>query len=370
MIQKLYLRQNLEQKMQLKLIGEIKVAEFLSLPEPYFEFYVKEVENDPLFSVLKEKYRIVSYRKFYDVRVAKKVELKDEAVPEENLGEMEKFFSDPSLMKFLTKVGNAIGEEDFRKVLYGKISLEEVKKKCGFSSREMEIFKEFLNNFQLHQIINSSSFSFSVSPFKPRLFLVASFVWEKDELFIQPTGEYLAKGRYQINYKRFEELVEKGKIKKEEVSRIEGIFKKIEMINRRTTCIYKVLEYLKKLQFNFFKSGNPIDLLPSTQSEVARRIGVHPSTVNRCISNKSILTPQGEEKPIGFFFSPRWAKNLVKKVILEEKEKLEKNLLSSPLTDKLIQEKIIEDYGIHLSRRTVCKYRKALRIPASYKRCR
>jgi len=368
MVQKLELAQNMTQKLQLKLIGKIKVAEFLSIPEPDFEFYIQKVEKSPLFITLKEKYRIISYRKFYDVRDNRIPEFREETIAAQSEVEMEKLLSDPSVLDLLKRIGKVIGEESFREVLAGKVGIKQVIRKCSLSPSEAEIFQEFIYKLQLQEIINPSS-SFTPSQYS-RFFLIASFEWEGDDLVIRPVKEesYLIKGKYQINYHRFKELVDAGKIKRSEINKIEEIFKKLDMINRRTTTIYRILHHLKELQLPFFKSGNLLDLVPCSQSELARSLNLHPSTVSRAIANKSILTPQGEEKPVKFFFSRRWIKNLLRKIILEEKEEIKKGTLSCSLTDDLIQKKMIEDYGINLSRRSISKYRKMLKIPPSHQR--
>lgn len=368
MIQKLEMVQNMSQRLQLKLIGKIKVAEFLSIPESDFESYIKEVEENPLFIALKEKYRIISYRKFYDVKNSRVPQLKEETLPDQNEVEMENLLSDPSIFDLVRRIGKIIGEKSFREVLIGEISINQVIKRCSLSLSEAKIFREFVDKFQLQQIINPS-FSFTPSRYS-RFFLIASFEWEKNELVIRPLKEenYLIKGKYQVNYRKFQELVDTGKIKHSQMNKVMEIFKQLDMINRRITTIYRVLHHLKEIQRSFFKSGNPLDLLPFSQSELARCLNLSPSTVNRAIANKSILTPQGEERPIKFFFSRRWAKNLIKKIILEEKKKIQEGSLSFPLTDELIRKRIIEVYRISLSRRSVSKYRKVLKIPSSHQR--
>jgi len=368
MVQKLNLTQNMTHKLQLKLIGKIKVAEFLSIPEPDFEHHIEKLEKSPLFITLEKKYRIISYRKFYDIRGKKTSEFREQDVAGESELEMEELLFDSSTFDLVKRIGKTIGEENFQKILTGKAGIEEVVKKCSLSPSEIRIFQQFVDRFQLQQIISPPSSS-AFFP-RPRFFLIASFEWEKDNLVIRPTKEesYLVKGRYQINYQRFKELVDTGKIKKDQADRMVKLLQQLEMINRRTTAIYRILHHLKEFQSAFFKSGNLLDLLPSSQSELARCLNFHPSTVSRAIANKSILTPQGEERPIEFFYSRRWTRNLIRKVILEEKERVQKRSSSSPLTDELIRQKIIKDYGINLSRRTVSKYRKALNIPPSHQR--
>jgi len=369
MIQRLELTQNMSQKLQLKLVGKIKVAEFLSVPEPDFEFYIKEVEQNPLFTTLKDRYGIIRYRKFFGVKNTNTVEFKEELAEGQSDIEMEGLLSDPSVFALIRKIGESVGEDTFRKMLYGDVSIKEVVKKCNLCLPEEKIFKRFIDKLQLQQMISSTSSLASFS-YRPRFFLIAAFVWEKDNLIIHPVKHesYLVKGKYQVNYDKFDKLIEEGVIKRCEVDKAVKLFKRLDMINRRTTTIYRILNHLREFQHPFFKSGNVLDLLPLSQSELARELNLSPSTVSRAIARKSLLTPQGEEKPIKFFLSKGWAKNLVKKVILKEKREIQEGILSSPLTDEQIQKRISEDYGINLSRRSIAKYRKVLNIPPSHQR--
>ena len=105
--------------------------------------------------------------------------------------------------------------------------------------------------------------------------------------------------------------------------------------------------------------------------EVAEEIGVHPSTVSRAVSNKYVHTPQGVFE-LRFFFSegvngPEGSglplvllKRKVKKLIEEEDP-------AKPLTDDQIAQ-LLEAQGIHVTRRTVAKYREDMQIPSTHQR--
>lgn len=367
MTQKIKLIQRPSQKLQLKLMGKIKMAEFLSLPEPDFEIYIEKMEKDPLFFLLKEKYRIITFRKFYDVRGSRKVELKEEILSEESNLEIEEFLPD-QVLDLLKRIGRKIGEDNFRKVLSGEIEVREISETFDLSRFETKAFKDFIEKFQLQKLINTSS----VTSFSPsiRYFLIASFEWEKEELVICPLREenYLIKGKYHIDYKRLEKLIGEGRIPRTEVNKITEFLRQLDMINRRVTTIYRILHQLKEIQRPFFRSGKLLDLLPFSQSELARTLDLSPSTISRAIAGKSILTPHREERPIKFFFSRRWTENLVKKVILQEREMMKKGILLHPLSDEEIGRKIRKDYQIEVARRTVTSYREKLNIPPSYLR--
>ena len=100
-------------------------------------------------------------------------------------------------------------------------------------------------------------------------------------------------------------------------------------------------------------------------------MGVHPSTVSLAVASKYAHTPQGVIELRSFFseavngpegsgMSLQTLKRLVKKMIDEEDT-------SKPLTDEQIAKKL-EENGIHVTRRTVAKYREDMRIPSTHQR--
>jgi len=144
----------------------------------------------------------------------------------------------------------------------------------------------------------------------------------------------------------------------------------LDLINRRTTSIYQIIYHIKQIQNEYLTSGDKRLLKPLTQKKMADRVGVHPSTINRMIIDKSIITPQKVEKPLKFFFQPRKEKikNYLGEIIEEETYLLKKGLLSRPLSDEAIRSRLYGSFGFDISRRAVTKYRKELKIPASSKR--
>ncbi|MGH9865218.1 MAG: RNA polymerase factor sigma-54, partial [Candidatus Acidiferrales bacterium] len=141
-------------------------------------------------------------------------------------------------------------------------------------------------------------------------------------------------------------------------------------IEQRKHTIVRVCQSILRRQKDFLEYG--IDhLKPMMIKEVAEEVGVHPSTVSRAVANKYSHTPQGVYE-LRYFFSesvngPQGGdmsllslKRLVKKMIEEEDA-------THPLTDEQIAKRLDEE-GIHVTRRTVAKYREDLRIPSTHQR--
>lgn len=365
------IRQNISQK--LKLIGKMKFGQFLSLSEDKFKTYLKEIEAHPLFQELKDKYHLIGYRKFRDVSAKPSfLELKEELIPQDDGVDVEALLEkNPEALTVLKKVGSAMGPKQFADFLYGgQFEIREIVETSRLSREEAQIFKSFIDKFQIQSILGSSSLSPSAAPASPGFFKIVSIERRGNELIICPLEKesYLIKGRYFINYNRFEKLIAEKKFTRNWINKISALFKKLNLINRRTTTLYQVIYHIKEIQRKFFESENPEDLVPLTQSELARRIGVYPSSISRAIAGKSILTPRGEEKPLKFFFSKKRVQNFLLEVLAEERKRIKKGILSRPLSDEEIKRWLKKQYGVSMSRRTVCKYRKALGVPPSHRR--
>ncbi len=357
-----------------KLMGRIKLGTFFALPEKDFSEYIKQVEEDETFKELLNKYRIVRYRKFPGIRPPPShLKLKEELIAADNFDLAELIQRQPENWQTVRKVALKIGEERFSRFLRGEdgISFEEIFKECDLSHQEAERFKDFINSFHLQESFFTSSTSSNLS-LRAHLCRVAWIQQQEGKLFILPleNSTYLVRGRYFIDYRRWENLIQDKRVPPDKTRKISSLFRKLDLINRRTTTLYQILYQIKEKQRNFLLSGDPRDMTPLTQREIARALKVNPSTVSRAIANKSILTPQGKEKALKEFFSgeKEKIKAFLLEILREEKEKLKEGAFSHPLSDDEISKKLKEAFGVEVARRTVTKYRKNLRIPSSKKR--
>jgi len=375
-----FLRQTLRAKtsqvLRQKQIGRIKLGQLFSLPEPEFRKLIKELENDSLFRELVRKWKVVSYRKFSGIRAPLTVELKDGLILSSDTFDLQGLlYQNPQIVPLLQKIGQLIGEDRFNKLLHGGISVRQIERECRLTPKQTVIFKDFLNGFELEKLTSGGSVSStteSIPSRSARTFKIASIEREGDELVIYPylKEDYLVKGKYSINYERYEELYQKRNLAPERLNRISKIFKMLDLVNRRTTTIYQIIYYIKETQSDYLYSGDPGRLRPLTRRELARRIGVHPSSITRVMADKSISTPQRKELPLKFFFPSQKeiTKNYLQDLMEEEKILLQDHRLPRPYSDEVIKARLYRDYRVAISRRAVAKYRKELKIPASSRR--
>ena len=147
----------------------------------------------------------------------------------------------------------------------------------------------------------------------------------------------------------------------------------VKSLHQRATTILKVATEIVRQQSGFFSRG--IDALkPLILRDIADAIGMHESTVSRVTSNKYLASPRGFFE-LKFFFtqalpatgggeahSAEAVRHRIKALIEAEDAK-------SVLSDDRIAE-ILQDEGIDIARRTVAKYREAMRIASSSQRRR
>lgn len=141
-------------------------------------------------------------------------------------------------------------------------------------------------------------------------------------------------------------------------------------IAQRRDTLGKVLEAVARRQRTFCVHGAKT-LQPLTMKDIAADVDVHESTVSRTVKGKYVQTPVGLYD-LKYFFSAELSKGentvsaesvkiLMKEIIAEEDKQ-------HPLSDQQISEQVMEVEGIAVSRRTIAKYRKALKMAASSRR--
>ncbi len=145
----------------------------------------------------------------------------------------------------------------------------------------------------------------------------------------------------------------------------------IQTIEQRRKTMIKVMRRIVEEQREFFERGVE-GLRPLTLQQIANQIGMHESTVSRVTTNKYVQTPRGVFE-LKYFFSSglateegddvsaKVAKDKILTLINNEDKR-------DPLSDQRVAE-ILHEQGLRIARRTVAKYREALRLlPARARR--
>ncbi len=159
----------------------------------------------------------------------------------------------------------------------------------------------------------------------------------------------------------------------------------LKSIQTRNVTLLRVCHSIVAKQEQFFKYGEE-QLKPLSLQEIASEAGYHESTVSRITQQKIMQTPRGTFE-LRYFFSNPISKK--KKYVEKDSDNHLSNSNSSCYSSnsvraqikKIIQDetvplsdleicKILSDRGITINRRTLAKYRIALKIPPSHARKR
>jgi len=146
----------------------------------------------------------------------------------------------------------------------------------------------------------------------------------------------------------------------------------VRALEQRATTILKVAEAIVTHQAGFFRHGVE-HLRPLTLREVAETIEMHESTVSRVTANKYIATPRGTYE-LKYFFTATiqgadGASHSAEAVRQRIKTLIDQEPPGAILSDDRLVA-ILRAEGVDIARRTVAKYRDALRIPSSTQRRR
>jgi len=147
----------------------------------------------------------------------------------------------------------------------------------------------------------------------------------------------------------------------------------VKSLDQRARTILRVAEEIVRQQDGFLTYGIE-HLKPLNLKTVADAISMHESTVSRVTSNKYMSTPRGVFE-LKYFFTSAIASADGEEAHSSEavrhriRQLIEAETASAVLSDDKIVEQLKRD-GIDIARRTVAKYREALRIPSSVQRRR
>ncbi len=145
----------------------------------------------------------------------------------------------------------------------------------------------------------------------------------------------------------------------------------IKNIQQRFDTILRVSTAIVERQKNFFVHGE-LAMRPLVLRDIADELGLHESTISRVTTAKYMATPQGTFE-LKYFFgsglgtetggnaSSTAVRALIKQFVAAENP-------HKPLSDSQIAE-MLKEQGIECARRTVAKYREALKIaPANLRK--
>ena len=144
----------------------------------------------------------------------------------------------------------------------------------------------------------------------------------------------------------------------------------IDSIEQRRNTLLRVSQAIVDHQTEFLTKG-PEAIEPLKMQQIADKVGVHVTTVSRAVDDKWVQTPRGIF-PLKRFFcggtvSADGEEVAWDTVRLKLQEIIDNEDKQRPMSDEALVQALAAE-GITVARRTVTKYRKAMKIPSSRQR--
>ncbi len=256
--------------------------------------------------------------------------------------------------------------DHMRDVAYRRF--REVAKRLGLTPKRIEAEWEFIRHdlypYPAHGFDSiSGALTASAPPVRPDVVIraaatgFAAEVVERNRYVLRVNPEYLWARK---NLTRLQcDDVARTHIR----SHVEQAQTFIAALHQRWETMQRVSDALIEMQREFLEVGQSA-LKPLTRADVARKIGLHESTVSRATDGKYVLLPNGRTSSFDDFFDASLpAKKALCDIIAEENAQ-------RPYSDEQLM-RILQRQGIMIARRTIAKYREELQIlPSRLRRSR
>lgn len=347
--------------------GRLTAAKWLSLSEPEVVKEITEVENDPIFKDLmygaKDLPPLMHRRRwpasgltggFYELN-------EQLAGGGGGGGDVSDILeSREDLIAVIRKIGVEAFERCFLYGTEGK-SLEENCRELDLPLAEGRRILDLV----LEVGARSEFFRPAAEPGQTgiRYHCIAAIDQDKrdpEHLSFRFMSPHWARGRYVVLYDKLEEWKGKRRLAPEEKRSLRKLLKRVELINMRQDTLFQILSRVTTEQSAYLRSRDATRLRPLSLRELARRIGVAPSTVSRAVANRSVVLPWGEEAPLkGLLTGQRYV------LLSILADWVEKGRVKRGVTDEELMSRLAKEVGITVSRRTVNEVRRKVVAPVA-----
>lgn len=339
---------------RLAVLGRLRMADWIEMPEREFARQVESVEKDPLFrklyhgtSALPAVIRRQRWPRaklsagFYDMDEGRMAA--GERVDVEG-----KLDSRQDVLPLIKRMGQANFERYFLRA-EEDVTLPEIALRTGLSEDEVSRVHDLLLEIGAQAEFAGAP---QAAPAEKGSVTLARLTLEGGKPAFEFMAPYWARGLYQLRYDDIEQWKDSGELDGEERRRLRHLLKKLETLNLRQSTVFRILESLGQVQADYLRTRKAEDVRPVSLRLLARRLQLAPSTVSRALSKRRLRLPWGEEVPM-IALVPGQRHVLKDIVSLWLKE-------DPAQTDGALALRLKKERGIDVSRRTVNAVRHAL----------
>lgn len=348
---------SLANSQRLTIMGRLRMADWIEMPEREFAQEIVKLEKDPLFQKLY----------FGDGRIPGA--LRRQRWPG---GKLSGSFYEidertaagagerVSVEEFAQTRGPALaaikrmGQKDFeRYFLHGEdaLTLAEIGRRTELAPEEVLSIHELVVELGARAEFEGKTSVASAAPGRQAACL-ARISLEGGAPSFEFYAPYWARGLYQIRHDLLDRWKDGG-LTPGERKHLPGLLKRLETVNLRQSTLYRLLEMIAQLQGDFLKSELAVDIRPISLRQLAKRLDLSPSTVSRAFARRCVQLPSLRELPLISFVPGR--RSVLRSLLIGWLAE------DASVTDAALADRLRSERGISISRRTVNAVRHELK---------
>ena len=357
---KLSLAQRVDVRLRATLLARLQTVQLLKMAEPEIAELIRQVESDPLFSRMlypgEPGWKILRFQPHPRTILSPSFyEMKEDTLPSGASAEAATVMSDRrDVLDIIRRVGQANFEKYFLKA-ETEMAKPEMAKTLGVSEAEVQKIRDFLLAYSVQAEFFDPSARQEGRPGERVVRLARLSLDANGEPVFEFRSPLLARGRYDIQYDRLQSLLQTTDLTPQQRRHMRAFVRRLELINWRQNTLYRILDFLCHSQRHFLASRDALKKVALTQRQLAKRLAVAPSTINRAIQGRSLVMPWGQEVLLEEIFCSRKALCVDALGALEADD-----VQFDRRTDMEIQRLLQDRLGFPVPRRTVNSYRRVL----------
>jgi hypothetical protein len=350
-------------RLKAALLARLQTVQLLRMTEREIAEMVKEVESDPVFGKLlypeNRAFKVVRFQPHPRTQLSPSFY----AMNEETTAETAR----PEAAAVLLNGRGAMalirrmGQEKFEKYFLRadqEVDRAQLAREVALSEQEIQQVRDFLLTYSVQSEFFDPPARAAASPGKRVVRLAHLSMDEKGNPVFEFGSPLLARGRYDIHYERLQSILMSAELSPGARRHMKAFVRRLELINWRQNTLYRILDLVCHTQRLYLATQDSLKKVPITQRQLAKRLAVAPSTINRAIQGRSLVLPWGEEVLLEDIFCSRKELCLdALGVMSEEDEDFDRR------TDQELQDGLKTRLGLPVPRRTMNSYRRALAAP-------
>jgi DNA-directed RNA polymerase specialized sigma54-like protein len=361
----LAIRPRVELRTRATLLARLQTVQLLQMSEREIAELVREAETDPIFEKLispqDARWKIIRFQPNPRTRLSPSFyEMNEETLSEGARPEAARVIGESrEALAVIQRIGQEKFESYFLRVDQ-ELDRAGVARLLDLSEDQVQKVRDFLLTYSIQSEFFDPSVKTSSVPGKQVVRLARLSLDGQGDPVFEFGSPLLARGRYDIQYERLQGLLREESLVPQERRHLKAFVRRLELINWRHNTLYRLLDFVCNAQRFYLASQDTSRKVPITQRQLAKRLAVAPSTVNRAIQGRSLVLPWGEEVLLEEMFCSR--KNLCLDV-LENIEGEDRDF--GQRTDTQLQDALRARVGFSVPRRTVNSYRRSMTLPSS-----